>query len=141
MVHSELLIALLVIFVILIHFRKDKRKRKIVHKSSISFWGFKYTYSVSESIIEEKLLPNSDILLYTGSGIMFASGLPILAGFGAGGIVAGSIAAGLQVGIGNMAAGSIFTTMTSLGMEGLFLTGAWGGGAVASAGALKKILD
>lgn len=36
-------------------------------------------------------------------------------GFGAGGVVAGSIAAGVQSMIGNVAAGSLFAALQSLG--------------------------
>ena len=39
-----------------------------------------------------------------------------LAGFTSSGIAAGSIAAGVQSTIGNVAAGSLFATMTSIGM-------------------------
>ncbi|KAH6644181.1 hypothetical protein C7974DRAFT_16129 [Boeremia exigua] len=41
-----------------------------------------------------------------------------LAGFTAGGIAAGSIAAGIQAGIGSVAAGSVFATLTSAAMLG-----------------------
>ncbi|KAI8937285.1 hypothetical protein NX059_006493 [Plenodomus lindquistii] len=51
-------------------------------------------------------------------------------GFGTGGIVAGSIAAGLQAGIGNVAAGSTFAVLTSAMMGGgglpVVLGGVWG---------------
>ena len=46
--------------------------------------------------------------------------MPTLIGFGSTGIVAGSIAAGIQSAIGNVAAGSIFATLTSWGMTGTF---------------------
>ncbi|RMZ67750.1 Interferon-induced 6-16 [Pyrenophora seminiperda CCB06] len=53
-----------------------------------------------------------------------------LAGFTAGGIAAGSIAAGIQAGIGNVAAGSIFATLTSAAMSGygvpIVFGGVWG---------------
>ena len=39
-------------------------------------------------------------------------------GFGAAGPVAGSIAAGIQAGIGNVAAGSLFATLQSAAMGG-----------------------
>ncbi|KAK0636470.1 hypothetical protein B0T17DRAFT_519208 [Bombardia bombarda] len=41
-----------------------------------------------------------------------------LAGFGANGVIGGSIAAGIQAMIGNVAAGSAFATLTSAGMGG-----------------------
>ncbi|CBX91006.1 hypothetical protein IAQ61_002472 [Plenodomus lingam] len=51
-------------------------------------------------------------------------------GFGSGGIVAGSIAAGIQAGIGNVAAGSTFAVLTSamMGGYGIFpvFGGVWG---------------
>lgn len=40
------------------------------------------------------------------------------AGFSAGGVVAGSIAAGVQSSIGNVAAGSMFATLQSIGATG-----------------------
>ena len=49
---------------------------------------------------------------------------PILIGFGTTGIAAGSIAACVQSMIGNVAAGSLFATLTSLGMTGTFTTSA-----------------
>ena len=48
--------------------------------------------------------------------------LPASLGFGTSGIVAGSIAAGIQSAIGNVAAGSTFAICTSLGMKGVFAT-------------------
>lgn len=41
-----------------------------------------------------------------------------LIGFGPGGVALGSIAAGIQAGIGNVAAGSFFAKMTAFGMTG-----------------------
>ncbi|KAM3136461.1 hypothetical protein pb186bvf_011419 [Paramecium bursaria] len=41
-------------------------------------------------------------------------------GFGIEGIVAGSIAAGIQSLIGNVSAGSVFAVCTSIGMGGAF---------------------
>ena len=56
-----------------------------------------------------------------GGGIIGAAGvIPIALGFGATGIAAGSIAAGIQSSIGAVTAGSTFATMTSLGMTGIF---------------------
>ncbi|KAK3955789.1 hypothetical protein QBC32DRAFT_376384 [Pseudoneurospora amorphoporcata] len=46
-----------------------------------------------------------------------------LFGFGSGGIVGGSVAAGLQAMIGNVAAGSWFATLTSTAMGGYGLAG------------------
>ena len=41
-------------------------------------------------------------------------------GFTSGGIAAGSTAAGIQAGVGNIVAGSTFATMQSLGATGVF---------------------
>ena len=46
--------------------------------------------------------------------------IPITLGFGGAGIVAGSVAAGIQAAIGNVAGGSVFAICTSLGMTGVF---------------------
>ena len=60
------------------------------------------------------------------SGILIGTGailtVPTLLGFGSAGIVAGSVAAATQAAIGNVAAGSLFATMTSLGMTGVLST-------------------
>lgn len=54
-------------------------------------------------------------------------------GFSTGGVVAGSIAAGVQAGIGNVAAGSTFAALQSVGALGGF---SWGASALtAGAGA------
>ena len=63
----------------------------------------------------------------------------IAIGFGPIGIVGGSIAAGIQAGIGNVVAGSAFAIMTSLGMTGVFATTA-AVGAVLGAGGLAGYL-
>ena len=61
-----------------------------------------------------------------------------LLGFGTSGIVAGSAAAAAQAAIGNVAAGSVFATLTSWGMTGVFTTAAYAGGAAAAVGALVE---
>ena len=61
-------------------------------------------------------------LAITGGVIAGVALLPITLGFGATGIVAGSVAAGIQAAIGNVAAGSVFAICTSLGMTGVFAT-------------------
>ena len=58
-----------------------------------------------------------------------------LFGFGTGGIIAGSAAAAAQAAIGNVAAGSLFSTMTSLGMQGALVGSAIGGGVATAVGA------
>ena len=72
----------------------------------------------------------------TGGTVAFISTVPILLGFGTGGIVAGSVAAGIQSLIGNVAAGSLFASLTSLGMTGTLATVAGVGAAVGTAGAV-----
>ena len=70
------------------------------------------------------------------SGIAF---IPILLGFGTAGIGAGTLAAGVQSGIGSVAAGSTFAFFQSLGMTSVFATTAAIGGstsAVAAGGLL-----
>jgi hypothetical protein len=57
-----------------------------------------------------------------------------LVGFAPAGIVAGSVAAGMQSAIGNVAVGSAFATAQSLGATGVFSSMIWGGGAAAVAG-------
>jgi hypothetical protein len=69
----------------------------------------------------------STILLVSGlSTAVIGFGAAIL-GFGAAGIVAGSVASGMQAGIGNVVAGSAFAKLTSMGMLGYFTNTAIGG--------------
>ena len=64
--------------------------------------------------------------IIAGTTLLLVS-IPALVGFGTAGIAAGSTAAGIQAGIGNVAAGSIFACLTSLGMKGAFVaTSAFG---------------
>ena len=58
--------------------------------------------------------------LITGGIVLGVGAFPILMGFGTAGIVGGSVAAGIQAMIGNVAAGSLFAVCTSLGMTGVF---------------------
>ena len=75
-------------------------------------------------------------LLLIGGGLASAVGLGgTLLGFGTAGVVAGSAAA-----IGNVAAGSLFATMTSLGMQGIFAGTAIGGGISTVLGAVASLL-
>ena len=55
-------------------------------------------------------------------------------GFGAAGVVAGSVAAGIQSGIGSVAAGSLFAAAQSWAALGVFTSAAWAGGAAAVVG-------
>jgi len=81
-----------------------------------------------------------------GGVIAGISLLPITLGFGGAGIVAGSVAAGIQAAIGNVAAGSAFAIYTSLGMTGAFSSSAAVGAILGGAGCglvtyLKKKFD
>ena len=82
-----------------------------------------------------------DILAIVGTAAVVISVLPIIAGFGTAGVAAGSIAAGVQSGIGNVAAGSAFSTLTSLGMKGALVKGACAGTTSLAAGAAIKKKD
>lgn len=75
----------------------------------------------------------------TGGVIAGVALLPITLGFGTAGIVGGSIAAGIQAAIGNVAAGSLFAVCTSLGMTGVFASTA-AVGAILGAGGLAAYL-
>ena len=75
----------------------------------------------------------------TGGVIAGVALLPITLGFGGAGIVAGSVAAGIQAAIGNVAAGSVFAICTSLGMTGVFASSA-AVGAILGAGGLATYL-
>ena len=75
----------------------------------------------------------------TGGVIAGVALVPITMGFGTAGIVGGSIAAGIQSLIGNVAAGSIFAVCTSLGMTGVFATSA-AVGAILGAGGLAAYI-
>ena len=60
----------------------------------------------------------------TGGVILGIALIPITMGFGTAGIVAGSVAAGIQASIGSVVAGSAFAVCTSLGMTGVFASSA-----------------
>ena len=80
------------------------------------------------------------IAAITGGVILGAASIPILMGFGTAGIVGGSIAAGIQSAIGNVAAGSVFAVCTSLGMTGVFASSATVG-AILGAGGLAAYIN
>ena len=67
-----------------------------------------------------------------GGTVALAASVPILMGFGTAGIVGGSIAAGIQSAIGNVAAGSLFAIFQSAGAAGTLATAAAAGGATAA---------
>ena len=76
----------------------------------------------------------SKSLTYGGIAVATVCALPIVAGFGTAGIAGGSIAALVQSSIGNVAAGSTFAVLQSLGATGVFATGATAGGTAAGSG-------
>ena len=91
-------------------------------------------------------MSSSNIWKKIGIGVAITGGviggvalLPICLGFGTAGIVGGSIAAGIQSLIGNVAAGSLFAVCTSLGMSGVFATSA-AVGAILGAGGLASYI-
>jgi hypothetical protein len=59
-------------------------------------------------------------ITFLGSITFLLGFIPIFLGFTGGGIASGSIAAAMQAGMGNVAAGSCFATMQSLGATGFF---------------------
>ena len=75
----------------------------------------------------------------TGGVIAGVALLPMTLGFGTAGIVGGSVAAGIQAAIGNVAAGSLFAVCTSLGMSGVFASTAVVG-AILGAGGLAAYI-
>ena len=75
----------------------------------------------------------------TGGVIAGVALIPISIGFGTAGIVGGSIAAAIQAGIGNVAAGSLFAVCTSLGMTGVFASSAAVGAILGTGGLLAYI--
>ena len=85
----------------------------------------------------------SSIALIAGLGwliLMGISSIPALIGFGTVGVAAGSAAAGIQAGIGSVAAGSWFATITSLAMKGAFLITGGAGAATTLSGLLAFFL-
>lgn len=86
--------------------------------------------------------PRSTAGIATSAVVMIAPALvtaPFLAvaGFGAAGVQAGSIAAGVQAGVGNVAAGSVFAVLQSAGAGGagiVAVNGVVQGGTVVVAG-------
>ena len=79
-------------------------------------------------------------LIIVGSAIAGLGLTGTLLGFGTAGIVAGSAAAATQAAIGNVAAGSVFSILTSLGMTGTFLTTTIGGALTTAIGAIVALV-
>lgn len=80
------------------------------------------------------------ILAVGGMAIAGIAAIPALLGFGTSGVVAGSVAAGIQSSIGNVVAGSIFSLFTSLGMTGWYIFGIAGGILTSLSGILLKFI-
>lgn len=77
-----------------------------------------------------------------GGAVLLAPALLSLAGFTTAGVAAGSMAASIQAGIGNVAAGSMFALLQSLGAVGLTTgTVATAGAAAGVAGAGAAVVD
>jgi len=77
-------------------------------------------------------------LMIGGGVVAGAAAIPVALGFGTAGIVASSVAAGMQASVGQIAAGSAFSIAQSLGMQGVFASAASAGGATAGLGAALK---
>ena len=76
----------------------------------------------------------------TGATVLTIAAIPIIMGFGAAGVVAGSVAAGIQAGIGSVAAGSLFAAAQSWAALGFFTSAAWAGGTAAVVGTGAAII-
>ena len=80
-------------------------------------------------------------ILLAAGGIATALGLgSTLFGFGTAGVIAGTAAASTQATIGNVAAGTLFATMTSLGMQGILAGTAIGGGITTVLGTIAALI-
>jgi len=99
---------------------------------------YKYKFNSSNSSLFKNIGTAAAI---TGGVIAGISLFPIILGFGTTGIVAGSVAAGIQAAIGNVAAGSLFAVSTSLGMTGAFATTSAAGTALGLGGGLTAYLN
>jgi hypothetical protein len=77
---------------------------------------------------------------YISMGVAAVASIPILAGFGTAGVGAGTVAAGVQATIGNVAAGSLFATATSWGMIGFYVATAVAGAATAGASKVIQVV-
>mmetsp|Transcript_8965 Transcript_8965/g.16916 ORF Transcript_8965/g.16916 Transcript_8965/m.16916 type:complete len:212 (-) Transcript_8965:2700-3335(-) len=85
---------------------------------------------------------NVGIVAAVAGGSVATAGLALtVAGFGASGIVGGSIAACVQSSIGNVAAGSLFATLQSAGATGSIAVCTSAGAATAAAGGTAAALS
>eukprot|EP00545_Synedropsis_sp_CCMP1620_P009942 CAMPEP_0119029746 /NCGR_PEP_ID=MMETSP1176-20130426/40675_1 /TAXON_ID=265551 /ORGANISM="Synedropsis recta cf, Strain CCMP1620" /LENGTH=195 /DNA_ID=CAMNT_0006986101 /DNA_START=98 /DNA_END=685 /DNA_ORIENTATION=+ len=89
---------------------------------------------------DESRFSISKALMIGGALVAVPCASATLVGFGAAGIVGGSMAAAAQAAVGNVAAGSAFATLQALGMTGVFVNGATVGGAAAGAGAAAAMV-
>ena len=80
------------------------------------------------------------IAIVGGVGAAALATAPILLGFSASGVVAGSLAAGFQAGLGNVMAGSAFACLQSLAATGTLGAVQLAGGAAAAAGIAMKVV-
>ncbi|KAL3938824.1 MAG: hypothetical protein SGBAC_006348 [Bacillariaceae sp.] len=83
----------------------------------------------------------STILKGVGAVIAVPCAVASLAGFGVGGVVGGSLAAVWQASVGNVAAGSGFATLQSLGATGGLYSGMAYGGTAFGAGKVWEYKD
>ena len=81
----------------------------------------------------------SEKAIIAGTVIAVVSSIPIPLGFGTAGIAASSYAAASQAAIGNVAAGSWFATLTSLGATGVYVKGVVTGAVAAAPGLVVKL--
>ena len=102
------------------------------------FYLILYSCACNEEEESKSYYTVGNVLIGTGI-IVTAVGLsPLLCGFGSAGIVAGSAAASIQAAVGNVAAGSLFASMTSMGMTGTFTTIAVAGVTTTGVGVAAK---
>lgn len=80
----------------------------------------------------------SNTTLIVGGTVLAISAVPIVIGFGTVGDGAGTIAAGIQSGLGAVSGGGLFAGVTSLAMKGYFVGGAISGAVATGVGATMK---
>lgn len=88
---------------------------------------------------KKSMLPTA---LMVGGAVVAAPCVALsLFGFGAAGIVGGSLAAATQASIGNVVAGSTFAMLQGAGATGMFVNGMTAGAVAATAGAAAKVVN
>lgn len=88
-----------------------------------------------------KHLTITNCLMAGGAAVALPCVAATAVGFGSAGIVGGSLAAAMQSAIGNVAAGSSFALLQSLGATGTFISGATAGGSAIAVGSGAKIVQ